>query len=265
MDSITRKLLESGIVITDTETGEKTTLTEKEGTFTANLFPQREHRIDAKSEGYVPKNNIEYVTPLDNSEPFEILLKQLPPKPKYFIAGTVYEILEDKSKIKVDSALIQITDPGNNVVYSHITDTSGTYYAPDLKPRTTYVVTASPPGFFNKSEIVDSIPKGGAIRDFYVNRIVVGKAIKIENIYFDYDKSNIRPDAAIELNKIVKLLNENPAIIIELGSHTDCRGKKSYNEGLSDRRAKSSACWACSTRRRPMLLTSTATTMTRYS
>ncbi|HNX12894.1 MAG TPA: OmpA family protein [Paludibacteraceae bacterium] len=246
MDSITRKLLESGIVITDTETGEKTTMTEKDGEFIANLFPQRTHRIDAKSEGYIPRNNIEYVTPLDNTEPFEILLKQLPPKPKYFIAGTVYEILEDKSKIKVDSTLIQITDPGNNVVYSHITDTSGTYYAPDLKPRTTYVVTASPPGFFNKSEIVDSIPKGGAIRDFYVSRIVVGKAIKIENIYFDYDKSNIRPDAAIELNKIVKLLNENPAIIIELGSHTDCRGKKSYNEGLSDRRAKSSAAYIVS-------------------
>ena len=246
MDTLTRKLLESGIEVTDNETGEKTSLTEKEGTFTVNLFPGRTHSINAKSEGYVPKNNIEYVTPADNSEPFEILLKQLPPKPKYFIAGTVYEVLGDKSKIKVDSTLIQITDPGNNVVYSHITDTSGTYYAPDLKPRTTYVVTASPPGFFNKSEIVDSIPKGGAIRDFYVSRIVVGKAIKIENIYFDYDKSNIRPDAAIELNKIVKLLNENPAIIIELGSHTDCRGKKSYNEGLSDRRAKSSAAYIIS-------------------
>ena len=60
-------------------------------------------------------------------------------------------------------------------------------------------------------------------------------------IYFDLDKSNIRPDAAIELDKIVVIMNENPGIKIELGSHTDCRASYSYNMKLSDRRAKSSA------------------------
>ena len=61
------------------------------------------------------------------------------------------------------------------------------------------------------------------------------------NIYFDFDKSNIRPDAAIELDKIVKFMNEYPKMEIELGSHTDCRGKASYNLRLSSARAKSSA------------------------
>ena len=69
----------------------------------------------------------------------------------------------------------------------------------------------------------------------------IGKIIAINPIYFDLDKSNIRPDAEIELNKIVEIMNENPAIEIELGSHTDCRASKGYNMKLSDRRAKSSA------------------------
>jgi peptidoglycan-associated lipoprotein len=76
--------------------------------------------------------------------------------------------------------------------------------------------------------------------------IILGKAIKIDNIYFDLNKYNIRPDAAVELDKIVKLLTENPDIIIELSSHTDARGSDASNMTLSDNRAKSSASYIIS-------------------
>jgi len=69
----------------------------------------------------------------------------------------------------------------------------------------------------------------------------LSKLIDVNPIYFDLNKDNIRPDAAIELDKIVKVMNENPGLEIELGSHTDCRGTAAYNMDLSDRRAKSSA------------------------
>lgn len=69
----------------------------------------------------------------------------------------------------------------------------------------------------------------------------IGKVLQLKPINFDLDKSDIRPDAEIELNKIVKIMNENPTIKIELSSHTDCRGSAKYNLALSDRRAKSSA------------------------
>ncbi len=68
----------------------------------------------------------------------------------------------------------------------------------------------------------------------------LGALIAINPIYFDFNKSNIREDAAIELDKIIKILNDNPKMSIELGSHTDCRGKKEYNLKLSSSRAKSS-------------------------
>lgn len=71
----------------------------------------------------------------------------------------------------------------------------------------------------------------------------LGKVIDIKPIYFDYDKFNIRPDAAIELDKIVAIMNEYPTMEIELGSHTDCRGKMVYNDWLSQERAKSSAAY----------------------
>lgn len=64
-------------------------------------------------------------------------------------------------------------------------------------------------------------------------------AFNLEPIYFDLDKSNIRPDAEIELQKIVAVLNKYPTMTIDVRSHTDSRATKSYNNALSNRRNKS--------------------------
>ncbi len=62
--------------------------------------------------------------------------------------------------------------------------------------------------------------------------------LKLNPIYFDLNKSDIRPDAAVELDKIVKLLKEHPEIKLSMESHTDSRNSKAYNQALSERRAK---------------------------
>ena len=68
-----------------------------------------------------------------------------------------------------------------------------------------------------------------------------GTTIKVEikNIFYDYDKSDIRPDAMPSLDNLVKILTDNPKYKVEMGSHTDCRGTDEYNSSLSERRAKS--------------------------
>ncbi len=63
--------------------------------------------------------------------------------------------------------------------------------------------------------------------------------VKINPIYFDFDKSNIRQDAEVELYKVISVMQKYPELIIEGGSHTDSRGSSKYNDGLSSRRAKS--------------------------
>lgn len=69
----------------------------------------------------------------------------------------------------------------------------------------------------------------------------LAKAIDLKPIYFDLAKYNIRPDAALELDKIVAVMNEFPTMVVELGSHTDCRGTASKNLELSQKRADASA------------------------
>jgi peptidoglycan-associated lipoprotein len=65
------------------------------------------------------------------------------------------------------------------------------------------------------------------------------KIFVLENIYFGYDSANIRKDAALELDKLVVLLNDNPDLKIELSSHTDSIASEAYNLDLSQRRAES--------------------------
>lgn len=76
-------------------------------------------------------------------------------------------------------------------------------------------------------------------KDIYLDRAEVNKPVKLENIYFDLDKWDIRADAATELDKMVKLLNDNPTWKIEMSSHTDSRASDKYNLQLSQRRAES--------------------------
>lgn len=71
------------------------------------------------------------------------------------------------------------------------------------------------------------------------NGLDLAKALSLRHIYFDLDKSYIRKDAVVELEKIVEVLTQNPSIKIEIGSHTDSRQSKQYNQELSQRRAKS--------------------------
>jgi outer membrane protein OmpA-like peptidoglycan-associated protein/tetratricopeptide (TPR) repeat protein len=165
-----------------------------------------------------------------------------PPVPtELILAVTTYERLDDGTLIPL---------PGINVHFHLEASTeenpipeiaAGIYYT-TLKCDETYMIHGANPDFFAQSQQITTqceTMNDTVFVQFVFERIVIDKPIVIENIYYDFDKWNIRPDAAVELDKIVALLVENPQIIIELGSHTDSRGSKKYNENLSQKRAES--------------------------
>ena len=79
---------------------------------------------------------------------------------------------------------------------------------------------------------------GTFLSNIEMEPVVLNKSYRIENIYYDFDKWNIRPDAAKELDNLIRVMNDNPTLVIELGSHTDSRGSDEYNMILSQKRAK---------------------------
>lgn len=84
------------------------------------------------------------------------------------------------------------------------------------------------------------------VGDLLMEKIELNKVFVFENIYYDLDKSFIRTDAAIELDKIVTILKDNPTILTELGSHCDSRGSDDYNKELSQRRAEEAVAYIVS-------------------
>jgi outer membrane protein OmpA-like peptidoglycan-associated protein len=72
-----------------------------------------------------------------------------------------------------------------------------------------------------------------------LDSIQIGKRFQLNNIYYDFDKWDIRSEAAVTLDKVATFLKDNPSIKVELGSHTDARGRDEYNLTLSDKRAES--------------------------
>lgn len=109
-----------------------------------------------------------------------------------------------------------------------------------LKPGTDYVFIAEKTGFLKGKEREST--KGVSQSTEFKTEIFLAsieKPIEVQNIFFDLDKADLRPESMVALDKLVETLNDNPTIVIELGSHTDSRASDAYNNDLSNRRAQS--------------------------
>lgn len=151
-----------------------------------------------------------------------------------------YGIVREKGTNKpMEGVSIELTDPKTKDQLVALTDSEGKFKI-RLHPETYYDVYCTKFGCFSQTHAVST--KGlkysqDFFAEFWVEPIIIDKPIVIKNIYYDYNKWNIRPDAALELDKLVRVLKDNPTIEIELGSHTDVRGNDQYNLVLSDKRA----------------------------
>jgi len=155
----------------------------------------------------------------------------------------------------VTITLINFTD-GDTAIYT--TDETGSFRF-SLLPEKKYKVIGEKEGFFTLTEEFET-DRGRMEKDitlsFEIDEIVASdegtgsgnpkdgsataaKVYEIGDIYYDYDKSDIRPSAQPALDKLAKLLKDNPAVKIEIHSHADSRGGDSYNMNLSNRRAQS--------------------------
>jgi outer membrane protein OmpA-like peptidoglycan-associated protein len=121
-----------------------------------------------------------------------------------------------------------------------------------LSPESEYSIIASKNGYFSKSfayttkgktpdpaTLIQEVTNITLDTTIILDQLILEKAIVLENIYYDLAKSDIRADAAQELDKLVKILKDNPAIRIELSSHTDSRSGDEFNLALSQVRAQS--------------------------
>ncbi len=150
-------------------------------------------------------------------------------------------------------ALVTLLDENNIKLKEVVSDEDGSFVFEDLDSNTKYTVRTTKEGYSEvvmntptrDNEVVNVEVKLEKLEDLIVLEEGI-KKIKLNMIFFDFDKSYIRTDAAEELDKLVAVMKENPSMVIKIESHTDSRGSAVYNKYLSDRRAKSTRAYIIS-------------------
>jgi len=157
-------------------------------------------------------------------------------------------VLDAKNNQPVKDVSVGLKDIDSGTVENLTTNDNGEIVKlrddKKLNDSLKYSINLSKDGYRSKDvEYAQAISKTGEILfNETISSIEAGENLamfSIHNIYFDLDKYNIRPDASMDLDNIVNVLNEYPSVEIEMGSHTDCRASYDYNMNLSENRAKS--------------------------
>lgn len=164
----------------------------------------------------------------------ELYSFEMPPL-KFNITGLVKD---EKTGIAIPASIVQlIASDGTNI--QAVTGTGGEFKFV-LKPSVDYIFLASKKGYLNGKD--KTTTKGQEkSRDFMVTILLtaIDKPIELPFIFYDFDKSDMRPESMVSLDKLVETLDDNDSITIELMSHTDARNTEEYNLILSQKRAQS--------------------------
>lgn len=204
-----------------------------DGTFGFNAEANNNYSYTATKEGYHEAKKDFRIT--DSSGTLRIPIY---PEGDLKIEVTV---IDKKTRQPIDSADVKVNGvtyhSNKDGIFSMVADTNAMYkievYKETGNPEEKYLKVVE--DISTKKKYPPTVIKQLIELD-KVKKVV---PIKLDNIYYDLDKWAIRPDAAIELNKLVKILKDNPTMEIELSSHTDCRGTATYNMELSKKRAES--------------------------
>lgn len=149
-----------------------------------------------------------------------------------------YTVVEEVTKTALPNATVVVTDEFGTKLAETQSDNDGKIKLV-LEPLTTYNVVVNKDGYETKKLNIATGDTDKNIALTQKKAVVTEDAIVIENIYFDFNKSTIKKESELSLNKIVEVLKNNTTMSITINAHTDSKGSETYNQTLSESRAKS--------------------------
>jgi outer membrane protein OmpA-like peptidoglycan-associated protein len=214
---------------------------DENGSFELALKPGSKYEITASKGSLITsvasidlKNSqIKRINPIEM-----VLVKPLPKPTEVILEGKLIDAKTNKGLANTNFYLLNST---TKKVQKVTTDAEGKYNL-KLDPSTNYSLKAAPAGYLVNctsfsTPVADKDPYT-TITPLKLEKLELNKKIEVENLYYDVNQFNIRPDAAVELDKVVQFMKDNSNITIELGAHTDSRGSSTANADLSAKRAK---------------------------
>ncbi|MGR7812637.1 OmpA family protein [Lacinutrix undariae] len=172
-------------------------------------------------------------------------IKKIQPLCDVLVTATVTDA---KTGAPLNAASVSLYDAQGNKVLSKVTNTDGTVeFIVECSNDTSY--EASLDGYESNQVLLkgtDEEEAAVSIPLTPIEDLIVADKVVLNPIYFDFDKSNVTAKAAFELDKLVQIMKKYPEMVINATSHTDSRGSASYNQRLSDRRAKTTVQYVVS-------------------
>lgn len=251
-DLNTKDTLRGALMDVKNDKGEivATLTTDEKGAYTVNLEPDQKYTVEVKKDNH---KNEQFSLNTDFNTPKVKQNVALENRPNVNYKGIVTDF---KTKQILSGVKVTIKDnETGQVVLTALTDATGSFTKAfeNLKfgKAQKFEIKLEKTEYATKIFDFTYTPVGSGnvnmndITDLTIGKVEVGvdlsKLMEIGDIFFDYGKFDIRADASLQLDRIVTIMNEYPNMVIELGSHTDCRGTKAANKTLSDNRAKASA------------------------
>jgi len=231
----TQQPIQANVQVMPVDTEKILLHTKGDGKYETKIPEVNSFIVAASQEGFLPKDISIALSTLGNDTTLYVDLYLTPIAKKLVLAGTIY----DSKTMKPVASRLQVQLKGDRSVNLNLQAGAGNYEQ-EIKKLGWYMLTASADGYLNATDSVEVLSEEmtPVIKDIILQPIEVGLTVRLKNIYFDFDKTTLKKESFVELNKVVDFLKRNSTVEIEIAGHTDSRGADEYNLNLSQGRSQ---------------------------
>jgi outer membrane protein OmpA-like peptidoglycan-associated protein len=205
------------------------------GKFETRIPEVDNYNIATNATGFLPAASDFKVPKLNRDTTLHVDIYLTPLAKQLSLAG---DVLDKKTNNKVPAPRISLIQRGNPTTMSPAAN--GGSYRQDIAGFGWYVFNVTAEGYLNATDSVQVVDENTipVIKNIVMTPIEVGLTVRLKNIYFDFDKTTLKSESYVELNKVVDFLKQNSHISIEISGHTDSKGSDEYNLNLSQGRSQ---------------------------
>lgn len=210
------------------------TESDKDGQFKMQIPEVDQYTVNVSVPDYVAKSTIVQLPTIENDTTLMVDLPLTPIQKKLVLSGTVFD---SKTNAPIPASLVLWKKEASSDTTLNATDGK---YSTQITSPGWYILRAKADGHLDGTDSVqiDNLKLGQVQKDLVLKPLEVGLTVRLNNIYFDFDKTTLKSESFTELDKVVQFLNDHPSLEIEIAGHTDDKGSDDYNLNLSQGRAQ---------------------------